>query len=75
MLPRVNGNGMRSPRGTDGFTVIELVIVMAILVIMVGIVAPRMQVSASRRVGGMAYQMAAHLEMARSNALGKRFMT
>ena len=66
---------MRSPRGTDGFTVIELVIVMAILVIMVGIVAPRMQVSASRRVGGMAYQMAAHLEMARSNALGKRFMT
>ena len=42
---------MRSPRGTDGFTVIELVIVMAILVIMVGIVAPRMQVSASRRVG------------------------
>ena len=75
MLPRVTRKSMRSPRGTDGFTVIELVIVMAILVIMVGIVAPRIQVSASRRVEGMAHQMAAHLEMARSNALGKRFMT
>ena len=75
MLPILNGNGMGSPRGKDGFTVVELVIVMAILVIMVGIVAPRLQVSASRRVEGMANQMAGHLEMARSNALGKRFMT
>ena len=75
MLPRVNGNGARSPRGTDGFTVVELVIVMAILVIMVGIVAPRLQVSASRRVEGMAHQMAAHLEVARTNALGKRLTT
>ena len=75
MLPIAHDSGTRSRRRTDGFTVIELVIVMAILVIMVGIVAPRMQVSASRRVEGMAHQMAAHLEMARSNALGKRFMT
>lgn len=75
MLPRITGNDMRSPRGTDGFTVIELVIVMAILVIMVGIVAPKMQVSNLRRVEGMAHQLAAELEMARSNALGKRFMT
>ena len=75
MLPRVTGNRMRSLRGTDGFTVIELVIVMAILVIMVGVVAPRLQVSAIRRVEGMAHQMAAQLEMARSNALGKRFKT
>ena len=58
-----------------GFTVVELVIVMAILVIMVGIVAPRMQMSASRRVEGAAYQLVAHMEMARSNALGKRLMT
>ena len=75
MLPIAHDSGTRSRRDTDGFTVIELVIVMAILVIMVGIVAPRLQVSASRRVEGMAHQMAAHLEMARSNALGKRFMT
>ena len=75
MLPRVNGNGVRSLRGTDGFTVVELVIVMSILVIMVGIVAPRLQVSASRRVEGVAHQMAAHLEVARTNALGKRLIT
>ena len=75
MRPKANDNGMRSPRGTQGFTVVELVIVMAILVIMVGIVAPRLQVSPSRRVEGMAHQMAAHLEMARSNALGKRLKT
>jgi prepilin-type N-terminal cleavage/methylation domain-containing protein len=73
--PIVNENGKRSLRGTHGFTVVELVIVMAVLVIMVGIVAPRMQMSASRRVEGMAHQMVAHLELARSNALGKRFMT
>ncbi len=70
-----NGNSKRSPRGAHGFTVVELVIVMAITVIMVGIVAPRLQVSPSRRVEGMAHQMVAHLEMARSNALGKRLMT
>ena len=75
MLPTVNGNGMHSPRGKDGFTVVELVIVMAILVIMVGVVAPRLQISPLRRVEGMAHQMAAHLELARTNALGKRFMT
>ena len=75
MLPIAKGNVMGSPRGKDGFTVVELVIVMSILVIMVGIVAPRMQVSASRRVEGMAHQMAAHLELARTNALGKRLQT
>ncbi len=48
---------------------------MSILVIMVGVVAPRLQVSPSRRVEGMAHQIVAHLEMARSNALGKRLMT
>ncbi len=75
MRPLENGNGKRSPRGTHGFTVVELVIVMSILVIMVGVVAPRLRVSPIRRVEGMAHQMAAHLEMARTNALGKRLMT
>ena len=75
MFPMVNGNGKRSPRGASGFTVIELVIVMSMMVILVGIVAPRLQVSPSRRVEGMARQMVGHLDLARSNALGKRFMT
>ncbi len=75
MRPIVNGSGKRSPRGAHGFTIVELVMVMAITVIMVGIVAPLLTVSPSRRVEGMAYQMAAHLELARTNALGKRLMT
>ena len=75
MRPMADGDGRRSPRGAHGFTIVELVMVMAITVIMVGIVAPRLQVSPSRRVEGMAHQIAAHLELARTNALGKRLMT
>ena len=75
MFPIVNGNGRRSPRGVRGFTVIELVIVMSMMVILVGIVAPRLQVSPSRQVQGQASQMAAHLELARSRALGQRQLT
>ena len=75
MLPVVTGMEKRSPRGASGFTVIELVIVMSLLMIMAGIVAPHFELSPSRRVEGMARQMVAHLEMARSHALGKRQMT
>ena len=70
MFPIVNGK--RSPRGASGFTVIELVIVMSMMVILVGIVAPRMRVSPTRRVQGMAHQIAGHLELARTRALGQR---
>ena len=75
MLPVVNGMRKRSPLSVQGFTIVELVIVMSIIMILAGIVAPRLQVSASRRVEGMAHQMVAHLELARSNALGTRQMT
>ena len=75
MFPIVNGNGKRSLRGASGFTVVELVIVMSMMVIVVGIVAPRLRVSPTRRVQGMAHQMAGHLELARSRALGQRQLT
>ncbi len=75
MKPTANGSGTRSPRGAHGFTIFELIVVMTVMVILVGIVTPRLQVSPSRRVEGMAHQMAAHLELARTNALGKRVMT
>ena len=75
MFPIVNGNGKRSPRGASGFTVIELVIVMSMMVILVGIVAPRIRVSPTRRVQGMAHQIAGHLELARTRALGQRQLT
>ena len=77
MSPIVNGNGNgKSPRrGAPGFTLIELVIVMVIMIIVVSIVSPRLQVSPTRQVQGMARQMVAHLELARSHALGQRQMT
>ena len=75
MIPIVNDKGKRSPRGASGFTVIELVIVMSMMVILVGIVAPRIRVSPTRRVQGMAHQMVGHLELARSRALGQRQLT
>jgi len=75
MIPIVNDKGKHSPRGVRGFTVIELVIVMSMMVILVGIVAPRIRVSPTRRVQGMAHQMVGHLELARSRALGQRQLT
>ena len=75
MIPIVNDKGKHSPRGVRGFTVIELVMVMSMMVILVGIVAPRIRVSPTRRVQGVAYQMVGHLELARSRALGQRQLT
>ena len=75
MIPIVNDKGKHSPRGVRGFTVIELVIVMSMMVILVGIVAPRIRVSPTRRVQGVAHQMVGHLELARSRALGQRQLT
>ena len=75
MFPMVSSNGKRSPRGASGFTIVELVIVMSMMIILVGIVAPRMQVSPTRRIQGMAHQLAGHLELARTRALGQRQVT
>ena len=75
MSPLATGTKKRSPRGASGFTLIELIIVMSMMVVLAGVVAPRLQVSPSRQVEGMARQMVAHLELARSNALGRRQMT
>ena len=75
MIPTVTGTEQRSSRGVHGFTLVELVIVLALVGIVAGIMGPRLTVSASRRVEGMAHQMVSHLELARSHALGRRQMT
>ncbi len=75
MLPILAGSEKRSVRGAQGFTLLELVVVVAMLIILTGIVAPRVRVSPTRRVEGRAYEMVAHLELARSHALGRRQMT
>jgi type II secretory pathway pseudopilin PulG len=76
MLPLVTSSGDRRPkRGTQGFSLVELVVVVSLVIIVTGIVTPRLRVSPVRRVEGMAQQMVAHLELARSHSLGSRQLT
>jgi len=74
MSPFGSGMEKRPLEGQRGFTIVELVIVMSMMIILAGIVAPRLQVSPTRRVEGVARQIVAHLELARSHALGTRQM-
>jgi type II secretory pathway pseudopilin PulG len=75
MSPFGSDTEKRPLEGPRGFTIVELVIVMSLMIILAGIVAPRLEVSPTRRVEGVARQIVAHLELARSNALGMRLMT
>ena len=53
---------------------IELVVVVLIIGVMTAIIAPTFRMSEERRVENMAHLMVAHLEMARTQALGNRQM-
>lgn len=55
-----------------GFSIIELVMVMTMILVLTSIVAPAFRVSPTRRVQNVAHQMVAHLELARTEALGRR---
>ena len=57
-----------------GFSLIELIMVVTMLAIMTAIVASTFRMSTTRRVENMAYLVVAHLELARSHALGNRRM-
>ncbi len=61
-------------RGRAGFTMIELVVVVLIVGVMTAIISPTFRMSEERRVENMAQLMVAHLEMARTQALGNRQM-
>ena len=65
------GNGAPGPAG---FTLLEMLIVVTLVLIMGSIVASTFRLSPTRRVENMAYQMVAHLELARSEALNNRHM-
>ena len=55
-----------------GFTLIELVVAVTLMLIMTSILAPNFRMSPTRRVENMAYLIGAHLEMARTHSLGNR---
>jgi len=62
-------------RGTRGFTLVELVIVLAMMATLVTMAAPRFQQSPSNQVLSVARMLSAHLENARAHALGNRMLT
>jgi prepilin-type N-terminal cleavage/methylation domain-containing protein len=63
---------IRADDRRDGFTIIELLVVVTIIGVMTMIIAPTFRISEERRVENMAHLLVAHLEMARTQALGNR---
>ncbi len=61
----------RNRRGA-GFTIIEVVTVLAVIGIVVAIAMPRLRISPQRRVDSTARQLARDLELARTRALAAR---
>lgn len=55
-----------------GFTMIELLLVMTIILVITSILSPTFRMTPTREVENAANLVATHLEMARSNALGER---
>jgi prepilin-type N-terminal cleavage/methylation domain-containing protein len=59
-------------RALAGFTLIEILMVVTILLVLTSIIAPTFRMSESRQVENMAHLVVAHLELARTEALGSR---
>jgi prepilin-type N-terminal cleavage/methylation domain-containing protein len=57
-----------------GFTLIEILMVVTILLVITSIIAPTFRMSPTRQVENMAHLIAAHLELARTDALGSRHL-
>ena len=60
---------MRSPRRHAGFTLIEMMAVVAIFALLAGFVAPNLGLLSSRRLQQQAEQISAQLELARQRAI------
>lgn len=59
-------------RNQRGFTLIEIILVVALISIMTSIIAPMWRLSPAQRVENVAYALASELELARSEALADR---
>lgn len=62
------------PRRHAGFTTIELIVVMTVVAVVFGIVAPRMRLSRSMEVQLAGMQLAQDIDVARTRALTTRHM-
>jgi prepilin-type N-terminal cleavage/methylation domain-containing protein len=60
---------MRAERGGDGFTLIEMLAVVAIFALLASFVAPNLGVLSSRRLEQQAEQLSSQLELARQRAI------
>lgn len=71
---RAGAQAIRERRvaGRAGFTLIELLVVVTLVLALTSIIAPTFRMSPTRQVENMAYLLVAHLEMARTEALGSR---
>jgi type II secretory pathway pseudopilin PulG len=64
----------RAPRGRPAFTTIELIVVMAVVGVVFGVVAPRMRISKSMEVQLAGMQIAQDIDVARTRALTTRLL-
>lgn len=55
-----------------GFSIIELLVVVTLVLALTSIIAPTFRLTPTRQVENAAHQIAAHLELARTEALGTR---
>jgi type II secretory pathway pseudopilin PulG len=81
MMPRSSVTGRPSSRanrrvrhlaGRTGFSLLELVLVVSMIMIMTAIIGPTFRITPTRQVENMAHLIATELEMARAEALGNR---
>ena len=64
----------RDARKPGGFSLIELVVVLTLIFVLTAIIGPTFRMTPTRRVENTAHLIAAHLELARTEALGTRRM-
>jgi prepilin-type N-terminal cleavage/methylation domain-containing protein len=71
MMPQ-SASREAASRGDGGFSIIELLMVVTLIAVLTSIVAPTFRITPTRQVENQAYLMVAHLELARTEALGSR---
>lgn len=72
MSERTKAWRMRPSASRGGFSLIELLMVVTVILVLTSIVAPSFRLTPNQRVQNMAFQVVAELELARTRALAER---